>query len=133
MTSRELDNLARIGKLKREHCQRASCKALYESARARLMDAARDDLRFDVAHNTAHELALKAMRMQGYRSDKPVSGISGLTARRICRLKSGGYRPRRTSAATWPNMKSTTVRRRIPNMKECDNCQERCELWRRSR
>lgn len=74
MTSVELDNLARIGKLKREPTSAREMQGLYESARARLADAAREDLsfdgRFDLAYNAAHALALYALRRLGYRSDK---------------------------------------------------------------
>lgn len=73
MTSVELDNLARIGKLKREPPSAREMRGLHESARARLTDAARSDLsfdgRFDLAYNAAHALALSALRRQGYRSD----------------------------------------------------------------
>lgn len=73
MTSVELDNLARIGKLKREPASAREMQGLRESARARLADAARGDLsfdgRFDLAYNAAHALALYALRRLGYRSD----------------------------------------------------------------
>ena len=73
MASAELDNLARIGKLKREPAAAREMRGLRESARARLADAARGDLsfdgRFDLAYNAAHALALCALRRLGYRSD----------------------------------------------------------------
>jgi hypothetical protein len=73
MTSVELENLARIGKLKREPPSAREMQGLRESARARLADAERNDLsfdgRFDLAYNAAHALALYALRRLGYRSD----------------------------------------------------------------
>lgn len=73
MTSAELDNLVRIGKLKREPASPRELQGLRESALARLADATRDDLsfdgRFDLAYNAAHALALYALRRLGYRSD----------------------------------------------------------------
>lgn len=72
MTSAELDNLARIGQLKREPPSARELGGLLESARVRLADAAREDLsfdaRFDLAYNAAHALALHALRRMGYRS-----------------------------------------------------------------
>jgi hypothetical protein len=73
MSSAELDNLVRIGKLKREPSSRHELEGLLASARARLADAERVDLsfdsRFDLAYNAAHALALFALRRLGYRSD----------------------------------------------------------------
>lgn len=73
MTSTELDNLARIGKLKREPASRREQQGLLQSALARLADAAQVSLsfdsRFDLAYNAAHALALYALRRHGYRSD----------------------------------------------------------------
>lgn len=73
MTSAELDNLVRIGKLKREPPSPRELSGLLASARTRLADAGRGDLafdsRFDLAYNAAHALALFAMRRLGYRSD----------------------------------------------------------------
>lgn len=73
MTSPELDNLVRIGKLKREAPSAAEFAGLVRSARARLADAGRSalayDSRFDLAYNAAHALALAAMRHAGYRSE----------------------------------------------------------------
>lgn len=73
MTSAELDNLARIGKLKREPPSAREQQGLLQSALARLADAEQTSLsfdsRFDLAYNAAHALALYALRRTGYRSD----------------------------------------------------------------
>ena len=73
MTSAELENLARIGKLKREPPDEVEIDGLLRSAQERLKDAARGDLsyssRFDLAYNAAHAFALAALRRAGYRSD----------------------------------------------------------------
>lgn len=73
MTSAELENLVKVGKLKRELPSRAELQGLSRSARSRLQDATRADLsfdsRFDLAYNAAHGFALFALRRLGYRSD----------------------------------------------------------------
>lgn len=73
MNSAELENLAKIGKLKREPPSPREMQGLLDSALARLVDSQRDDLRFDsrfdLAYNAAHALALYALRRQGFRSD----------------------------------------------------------------
>lgn len=73
MTSPELDNLVRVGKLKREPPTEGEIAGLLRSAGERLGDAARADLayasRFDLAYNAAHALALVALRRAGYRSE----------------------------------------------------------------
>lgn len=73
MTSAELDNLVRIGKLKREPASKRELQGLRDSARSRLADAGvvtlSFDSRFDLAYNAAHALALYALRRLGYRSD----------------------------------------------------------------
>lgn len=73
MSSAELENLAKIGKLKREAPSARELEGLLKSAQARLADAARRELsfpsRFDLAYNAAHALALYALRRLGYRSD----------------------------------------------------------------
>ncbi len=67
----ELDNLARIGQLKKEAPDRAEIVGLIRSGRTRLADAKNGSLslesRFDLAYNAAHALALAAMRGHGYR------------------------------------------------------------------
>jgi hypothetical protein len=69
----ELENLARIGKLKIEPGAASEIAGLIASGTARLIDAKNPQLsyesRFDLAHNAAHALALAAMRHHGYRSD----------------------------------------------------------------
>ena len=73
MTSRNLENLARIGSLKREPPDPRETAALLQSGRTRLADARRVALayesRFDLGYNAAHSIALAALRAQGYRSD----------------------------------------------------------------
>jgi hypothetical protein len=73
MTSAELENLARIGKLKREPPAARELQGLLASARERLADADNPALafasRFDLAYNASHALALYALRRSGYRCD----------------------------------------------------------------
>lgn len=73
MTSAELENLARIGKLKREPPSARELQGLLASARERLADAGNATLafasRFDLAYNASHSLALYALRHAGYRCD----------------------------------------------------------------
>jgi hypothetical protein len=73
MSSGELDNLVRIGKLKVEPPSARELKGLLDSARVRLADAASTALafvsRFDLAYNASHALALYALRRAGYRCD----------------------------------------------------------------
>lgn len=68
-----LDNLARIGQLKREPPDREELAGLIRSGRVRLEDAANETLsiesRFDLAYNAAHALSLAALRWHGYRSE----------------------------------------------------------------
>lgn len=72
MTSSELENLVKIGQLKREPASAVEIEGLLRSGEARLADAANVDLslesRFDLAYNAAHALALAALRRLGYRS-----------------------------------------------------------------
>jgi hypothetical protein len=75
MTSNEnLENLVRSGGLKAEPPDRKECAGLLASAQDRLKDAHSLTLsfasRFDLAYNAAHALALTAMRLKGYRSDR---------------------------------------------------------------
>lgn len=83
MTSAELDNLARIGKLKREPPTDDEIAGLLRSAEERLGDAARVELsyssRFDLAYNAAHALALVALRRAGYRSENRYLVFQALT------------------------------------------------------
>jgi hypothetical protein len=73
MTSPNLENLVRIGKLKKEAVSQAEFDGLVKSGRARLSDARTAKLslesRFDLAYNASHALALAALRWHGYRSD----------------------------------------------------------------
>ena len=73
MTSAELENLVRLGQLKREPSMVSEIRGLLRSGEARLADAANRALslesRFDLAYNAAHALALAALRLRGYRSD----------------------------------------------------------------
>lgn len=69
-----LENLQRSGGLKAEPPDRKECEGLMRSAKDRLRDARTAQLsfssRFDLAYNAAHAIALTALRLQGYRSDK---------------------------------------------------------------
>ncbi|NNA66816.1 hypothetical protein [Pseudomonas gessardii] len=69
-----LENLLRSGGLKVEPPDRKECEGLMRSAKDRLRDAGTAQLsfssRFDLAYNAAHAIALTALRLQGYRSDK---------------------------------------------------------------
>ena len=73
MPSAQLDNLARIGKLKTEPMARSEFDGLVRSGKLRLKDATNKTLqpesRFDLAYNAAHALSLAALRWHGYRSD----------------------------------------------------------------
>jgi hypothetical protein len=73
MPSPELENLVKVGKLKREACSPQEFAGLLASGVARLTDAGNRALaaesRFDLAYNAAHALALAALRHRGYRSD----------------------------------------------------------------
>lgn len=73
MTSRNLENLAKIGKLKKESVSQTEFDGLVKSGRARLSDARTAKLslesRFDLAYNASHALSLAALRWHGYRSE----------------------------------------------------------------
>lgn len=73
-SNESLENLVRSGNLKAEPPDRKECEGLLRSATDRLKDAHNTALsfacRFDLAYNTAHALALTAVRLQGYRSDR---------------------------------------------------------------
>jgi hypothetical protein len=68
-----LDNLVRIGQLKREPPAQQELDGLIRSGLARLRDAENTVLslesRFDLAYNAAHALSLAALRRSGYRSE----------------------------------------------------------------
>lgn len=69
----ELENLVRVGGLKREPAREGELEGLVRSGTVRLADARNSKLslesRFDLAYNAAHALALTALRRCGYRSD----------------------------------------------------------------
>ena len=73
MTSDKLENLVRIGQLKKEPPRADELAGLERSGLSRLTDAERHDLafesRFDLAYNAAHALALYALRRMGYRAE----------------------------------------------------------------
>lgn len=72
MTSAEMENLVRLGQLKREPPAASEIRSLLRSGEARLVDAGNRglslDSRFDLAYNAAHALALAGLRLRGYRS-----------------------------------------------------------------
>lgn len=74
MGNEPLANLVRTGGLKAEPADKNECIGLVRSAHDRLLDAHNSALsyasRFDLAYNAAHALALAAMRLKGYRSDR---------------------------------------------------------------
>ncbi|MDY7539804.1 hypothetical protein RGU72_16235 [Undibacterium sp. 5I1] len=71
--SPQLDNLAKIGKLKAEPPDARELAGLLRSSRVRLQDARQVSLalesRFDLAYNAGHAAALAALRAHGYRSE----------------------------------------------------------------
>ena len=73
MTSRKLENLVRIGSLKKEPGTQIEFDGLIRSGRMRLNDArnATNSLegRFDLAYNAAHAQCLMTLRWHGYRPD----------------------------------------------------------------
>ncbi|EXF92050.1 hypothetical protein HK44_014715 [Pseudomonas fluorescens HK44] len=73
-SNESLENLLRSGGLKGEPPDRKECEGLMRSATDRLKDAGSAQLsfasRFDLAYNAAHAIALTALRLHGYRSDK---------------------------------------------------------------
>ena len=73
MTSQNLEQLTKTGKIKTEPRDRKEFEGLIRSAKVRLTDAQTAPLslesRFDLAYNAAHALALAALRWNGYRSE----------------------------------------------------------------
>lgn len=69
-----LENLVRSGGLKAEPPDGKECEGLMRSAIDRLKDAGNAQLsfssRFDLAYSAAHGIALTALRLCGYRSDR---------------------------------------------------------------
>lgn len=73
-SNENLENLLRSGGLKAEPPDCKECEGLMRSAMDRLKDAQTRSLsfasRFDLAYNAAHGIALTALRLCGFRSDK---------------------------------------------------------------
>jgi hypothetical protein len=73
MSSRELENLSKTSRLKKEPGNQREFDGLLRSAKTRLADAKIESLalesRFDLAYNASHALALAALRWHGYRSE----------------------------------------------------------------
>ena len=73
MSSKNLENLVKVGQLKNEPFNKQEFSGLLKSGLARLKDASNTNLaiesRFDLAYNAAHSLALAALRRHGYRSN----------------------------------------------------------------
>jgi hypothetical protein len=69
----KLENLVKIGQLKKEPASGAEFVGIVSSARKLLRDARNESLeaesRFDLAYGASHRLALAALRRQGYRSE----------------------------------------------------------------
>lgn len=74
MSSKELDNLVRIGLLKSEPGEQAEFDRLLASGKARLADARQQvlsaDSQFTLAYDAAHAFSLAALRWHGYRPDR---------------------------------------------------------------
>ncbi|WP_076865973.1 hypothetical protein [Bradyrhizobium mercantei] len=76
MSKKELDSLAKIGRLKEESPSRAEYDGMLAAARTSLADAQKDldpDSQFTLAYGAAHRLALAALRREGYRSENRIS------------------------------------------------------------
>jgi len=73
MSLDKLENLVKIGHLKREPADKQEFTGMLESARARLQDAKltglSDNSKFTLAYGAAHALSLAALRWHGYRSE----------------------------------------------------------------
>ena len=73
MSLPELDNLVRIGKLKKETPSQVEFDGLLCSGQLRLQDAYNKanslEGRFDLAYNAAHALCLATLRWHGYRPE----------------------------------------------------------------
>jgi len=69
-----LENLVRAGLLRHEPPGEEEIAGLVRTGTVRLQDAQKTsnapESRFDLAYNAAHALALAALRIHGYRSDK---------------------------------------------------------------
>jgi hypothetical protein len=77
MSNEALDNLVKIGHLKREPASRAEFHGMVRSARTRLKDGQNESLapdsQFDLVYGAAHRLALAALRQKGYRSENRIT------------------------------------------------------------
>ena len=77
MGKQELDNLVRTGSLKTEPASRKEFDGMLTSARRGLVDAQNKsierDSQFTLAYGAAHQLALAALRQQGYRSENRIT------------------------------------------------------------
>lgn len=73
MSSENLDNLVKIGKLKAGPSTDKEISGLIQRGLVKIEDYKRADLstdsRFDLAYNAAHSLCLAALRLAGYRSE----------------------------------------------------------------
>ena len=73
MSTEALENLVRIGKLKKEAPDQGQIDGMIHSARIRLGDLNAEGLseegKFLSAYGAAHSLSLAALRRHGYRSD----------------------------------------------------------------
>jgi hypothetical protein len=107
MTSPELENLVRTGKLKREPPATGEIEGLRRSGEARLADAPRPELsiesRFDLAYNAAHVLSLAARTAQ----------TAATSCFRRCRILWGS---RLLSGECWPRAMKGGISR---NMRGC--------------
>ena len=106
-----LDNLVRSGGLKLEPYDTKECAGLICSAADRLRDAHNSTLsyasRFDLGYNAAHALALAAMRLRGYRSDRRYLVFQCLP--HTLALDKVQVRLFALCAATLPNTKATWI------------------------
>ena len=73
MSSENLDNLVKIGKLKADQSTDDEIKGLVQRGLVKIEDYKQANLstdsRFDLAYNAAHALCLAALRQAGYRSE----------------------------------------------------------------
>lgn len=83
MTSANLENLAKIGQLRKEPPDQEEIEGLLQSGRNRLKDARNAfntfESRFDLAYNAAHAFSLAALRWHGYRSQNRYLVFQALT------------------------------------------------------
>jgi hypothetical protein len=77
MSRQELDNLVKIGNLKKESSSRIEYDGMVKSARRGLADAQnhsiQTDSQFDLAYEAAHKFSLAALRREGYRSENRIT------------------------------------------------------------